>query len=1161
MNTDRNLLFGVLAFQDDYIDLAQLAAVCRAWAADKSRPMPDLLVERGWIIDADRQELEHRVERKLKRYGGDVHATLGAVADDAARDAIKEVPDPEVRQSISSLPPAAGHVLITTLPPPGSEASTHPAGERYTFLRLHSEKGGMGRVWLARDNVLSRDVALKEIREEIRLEPTHYPHAWRRFLKEAQVTGQLEHPNIVPVYDLGRRSGVDSPFYTMKFVHGRTLEDAITAYHERRRSGQAGPLELRQLLQAFLGVCHAIAYAHARGVLHRDLKPANVVLGDFGEVIVLDWGLAKVTTAAPESATIGIDADSQPSATAGPVGTPEYMSPEQAECKLDEIDACTDVYNLGATLFHLLTGRQPHTVEPIEGESGGQHINRIILQVVTGATPRARFVEPATPPALDAICARAMAKSRSKRYGRVADLAAEIERWLADEPVGAYPEPWPIRAGRWVKRHRTLVSSSVAALSAAVLILAGASVLLNTARRQAQTNEKRAIASEQEAIESEQKAEANFREAQRAVDDFLTAVAESEDLKRTPGTHHIRRQLLEKAKSYYERFLTEHGDDQAVRREAANAYFRLAFVTNQLNPGPSVITLYEKAIAMRERLVRDNPHQTEFANDLAWTYNNLGVLQQTTGKQAEALGSYDKARVIRERLVRANPEQTEFANGLARTYTTLGLLQSDTGKQAEALGSYDKALEIFERLVRANPEQTEFANDLARTYLALGILQSATGKQAEVLGSYDKAREIRERLVRDNPEQTEFANDLARTYLALGHLQRATGKQAEALGSCDKARVIRERLVRDNPDQTEFANRLASTYNNLGLLQSATGKQAEALGSFDKAREIFERLVRENPDQTDFANRLAITYNSLGIFQQATAKLAEALGSYDKAREIFERLVRDNPEQTEFANDLASTYHNLGNLQSDTGKQAEALGSYDKAREIRERLVRDNPDQTEFAVGLGGTYCNIANLLRNDRRPEEALPLYAQAIATLAPVVERTRDTTGRQFLRNAHIGRAYALTNLARHRDALPDWDRAIELDDGSARTDLGLGRVHTLARAGDHGRATAEAESLLDSLANARPGESVPASTLYDAACIFSLSYLAARSDDSMSEPERQKLSDQYAARAVELLRRARLAGFFQDPSRVDHLRTDPDLDPIRPRAEFVQFLKELP
>src|SRR5262249_46743567 len=162
------------------------------------------------------------------------------------------------------------------------------------------------------------------------------------------------------VYELGRRPGDEQPFYTMRFVRGRTLAEASRAYHERRRRGEAGPLELRELLMAFVGVCNAVAYAHSRGVIHRDLKPQKVVLGDFGEVIVLDWGLARVLgeaegEAAEDRAPVSLSGEgSRDQTIAGQVlGTPAYMAPEQAEGRLDLIDARTDVYGLGAILYEL----------------------------------------------------------------------------------------------------------------------------------------------------------------------------------------------------------------------------------------------------------------------------------------------------------------------------------------------------------------------------------------------------------------------------------------------------------------------------------------------------------------------------------------------------------------------------------------------------------------------------------------------------------------------------------------------------------------------------------------------------------------------------------------------------------------------------------------
>src|SRR5262249_1328593 len=233
---------------------------------------------------------------------------------------------------------------------------------RYRVLRPHA-KGGLGEVFVAEDTELHREVAFKEIQKP----HAHDPHRRSRFLLEAEVNGRLEHPGVVPVYGLGSyRDG--RPFYAMRFIRGESLQQAIGRFHAAdvpgRDPGERG-LALRQLLGQFVAVCNAMAYAHSRGVLHRDLKPANVMLGKFGETLVVDWGLAKVV-GRPEGEVAGEEVTLRPSSGDGvatvagtAVGTPAYMSPEQAAGRLDLLGPASDVYSLGATLYHLLTGQTP----------------------------------------------------------------------------------------------------------------------------------------------------------------------------------------------------------------------------------------------------------------------------------------------------------------------------------------------------------------------------------------------------------------------------------------------------------------------------------------------------------------------------------------------------------------------------------------------------------------------------------------------------------------------------------------------------------------------------------------------------------------------------------------------------------------------------------
>jgi PAS domain S-box-containing protein len=416
MDTDRNLLFAVLALQVDLLDRARFVQACTLWTAHKDRPIADLLIEQGWLTPDDRADVERLLDRKLKKHGGDVQASLTEVANADARHALATMVNADVRDSIAAILPLARPELTTTVEYQPTQC------QRYMRTRLHAT-GGIGRIWLAHDSNLRRDVALKEIRPE----RVGDAGLQARFLQEARITGQLEHPGIVPVYELIRQPGEQQSFYTMRFVNGRTLSEAACAWHEARRAGQADSLAMLSLLNAFAAVCNTVAYAHSRGVIHRDLKGQNVVLGDFGEVVVLDWGLAKLVGHSEEEAD-GLshalsDADG---GTGGltlagqTVGTPAYMAPEQAAGRPDLIDRHTDVYGLGAVLYEILTGQAPFS---------GADTATVLRRVQAEAPVPPHHFWPEVPPALETLCLRALAKRLEDRPTAAGDLAREVQGW------------------------------------------------------------------------------------------------------------------------------------------------------------------------------------------------------------------------------------------------------------------------------------------------------------------------------------------------------------------------------------------------------------------------------------------------------------------------------------------------------------------------------------------------------------------------------------------------------------------------------------------------------------------------------------------------------------------------------------------------------------
>lgn len=352
-------------------------------------------------------------------------------------------------------PPQDHDPYATVAPAPGELFPTlsQLAGDRFRILRPLA-RGGLGEVFVAHDCDLGREVALKEIQDRY----AHHPDSRARFLLEAEVTGRLEHPGIVPIYGMGQYPD-GRPYYAMRLIRGETLQEAITRFHAESAKGlDIGEriLALRRLLGRFIEICRTINYAHGQSVLHRDLKPANVMLGPHGEVLVVDWGLAKVIGGA-ETPRVETEAGTGPELTTDSsmtqaglsIGTPAYMSPEQAGGDLARIGPASDIYSLGAILYQLLTGRNA-----IEGKT----LVEVLDRVKKGEFPRPRKVDRKLPRTLEAICVKAMALKPEDRYQSAQILAEDLERWMADEPTSARRELFPFRLWRWSKRRPALAA-------------------------------------------------------------------------------------------------------------------------------------------------------------------------------------------------------------------------------------------------------------------------------------------------------------------------------------------------------------------------------------------------------------------------------------------------------------------------------------------------------------------------------------------------------------------------------------------------------------------------------------------------------------------------------------------------------------------------------
>jgi eukaryotic-like serine/threonine-protein kinase len=940
-----------------------------------------VLLEQGAITASDRADVERLLERKLAHRQGQVAESLAAAAGEEVRRVLAALDDPEIQSTLARMPQAGGHVLLSTV------AFDDESRERYTLTRLHAQ-GGIGRVWLARDVDLGREVALKELRPE----RAENPEVWARFLQEARITGQLEHPGIVPVYELARRQDDQQPFYTMRFVRGRTLSEAVRSYHDKRASGHASPVDLLGLLSGFVSVCNAVAYAHARGVIHRDLKGQNVVLGDFGEVMVLDWGLAKLVDqveSAGDLPPVVLENDARRDATVvgQALGTPAYMPPEQAAGQLDQIDERSDVYGLGAILYEILTGKPPFS---------GSDTDDILRKVREEEPARIKTAFPSVHPALEAICAKAMAKQPEQRYQTAGQLGRDIQRFLADEPISAWREPILLRTRRWLGRHRTVLTAGAAAIVVAIVSLSVATVKLSAA------NESQRLATRNQLL--------------------ATKNAEKQKL-----IAELRKIEADKGKALAKQQATNALTHAQVAQDAV--YHLIHEISNnrklqERELRPLRMQLISTALKATEELVERSPeHDPEllpYVNvykmvDLGRAYDQLGLIMYEIGSKQEAIEAFQKNIAILDKLIvkYRSPPGCPFRQLRGTAYEHLGMVLGQMGKTDEALESYREATNVWNNVCNGatgwKPLETQGRLYLASLAANIGEVEEESARLDDAQRSYREAIDGLKRLLAEFKQDAEsrsvlemyggqnaLTGYLGATLTSFASTEIQLGEWDDAANRLRNAIDLLEKTV-EGPSaaRSDCRQFLGRAYLVLGSLHSEAGRIDESLKALKRGEEIVGSLAAENPQVINYQNALLRAKLLIAHAQRQSDQLEAARATLEKADELGQAIGQTDRGIIETQRLLAEIDDTLGAVHRELGHAEQALEWHGFASEILLEHVGPIENsvslQSERARNLKETAAALANLGRLD----DARAALDEASGLLTRLTEQTGDHPG----------------------------------------------------------------------------------------------------------------------------------------------------------------------
>nr|HEX4317228.1 serine/threonine-protein kinase [Kofleriaceae bacterium] len=841
---------------------------------------------------------------------------------------------PRIRRSRPSLPPATPDALDLAIVDP----------DHYVIIK-ELARGGMGRVLLARDRRLGREVAVKEVIADSRT-------IARRFEREARITARLQHPSIVAVHEAGKWPSGE-PFYVMPVVSGKSLDEAI--------AGSSEPRARIALVPHVLAIADAMAYAHGRRIIHRDLKPRNVLVGEYGETVVLDWGLAKDLDSVEPSdggaqPTPGVGTPAGPGDTGDTtvgeiIGTPAYMPPEQATGM--PVDARADVYAIGAILYHVLSGRPPFVAATsIE-----------LLAAVSESTPQPlRELAPDAASELVAIVERAMARDAAARYATARELADDLRRFQTGQLVGAHRYSLGQLARRWLRRHRTAVAATVAAAAAAATI--GVVAI------------RRVVAAEEVATDERAIAVARQQDAEGLMQFMLVDL---QGKLQQVGKLDLLDTVARRAAAYYDAHDNVAGHDAYL---AAIARLGVGKVLESRGDLRGALEQDVEAWSMLETVSAQHPEERVYASDALDAGERVADIELTQGETPAALDLYRALLARAEAALAATPRDEVMLHRAGSLHARVASAVEQQGDLDGALVEYRKELALAAARADVVGDTASAAKDLLNAHGHVGKILFRQSKDLEAaLAEYRIALELGEKLGAREPHDPRWMQDIAIGHDDVGSVLAAKGDHAGALVDYRAGVAQITAAVAIDPTNTEMQQSLATLDEKVGIELFAQKDLAGAAVEYAACDAIWQQLVARDPTNLDWARGKAVIENKLGDIELGQKHLAAALAIYRSSLELRERLLAKDPTNAGWRRDVFYSHFKLAVAYDQQDDHAHAVAELRTAATIADDNFAMHPTNRSAAWDAASIRTSLGDELVIAKDPAAARAAYDDGLA------------------------------------------------------------------------------------------------------------------------------------------------------------------------------------